>query len=103
LPPGLLRGLLGVEPAQLPLLHLLHLCRGAGGALPLLTGALHHDWPEVERGIAGLVAEVEGRGVRLLTGQMVTAVEQGSGGVCMITAEGRILRSKLLVICINPR
>ena len=79
MPPGLLRGLLGVEPAQLPLLHLLHLCRGAGGALPLLTGALHHDWPEVERGIAGLVAEVEGRGVRLLTGQMVTAVEQVLG------------------------
>ena len=65
-----------MEPAQLPLLHLLHLCRGAGGALPLLTSALHHGLPEVARGTEGLVAEVEGRGVRVLTGQRVTAVEQ---------------------------
>jgi len=99
---SLLRGLLGAELGQVSLLHLVHLCQGAGGAANLLASSLQLSSTELGKNMEDLLTRLQGQ-ARLLTRQKVVAVEQnGDEGVSVISQTGSIFHSRRLILCLPP-
>ena len=90
------------SPVQVSLLHLIHLCQGAGGAANLLTSSLQFSSDELGRNMQDLLKRLKGQ-ARLLTRQKVVAVEQnGEDGVSVISQNGSIFHSRRLLLCLPP-
>ena len=116
---ALLRGLLGAELGQVhflsnwlfnlnlktwqvSLLHLFHLCGGAGSAANLLASILWTSPEQLAANVKDLVSRLEGQ-ARLVTKEKVVAVEQnGEEGVSVISQSGSIFHSRRLVLCVPP-
>ena len=84
------------------LLHLVHLCKGAGSAANLLASILRTSPEQLAANVKDLVSRLEGQ-ARLVTKEKVVAVEQnGEEGVSVISQSGSIFHSRRLVLCIPP-
>ena len=84
------------------LLHLVHLCQGAGGAGNLLASSLQFSSAELGKNMKNLQTRLQGQ-ARLLTRQKVVAVEQnGEEGVSVISQTGSIFHSRRLLLCLPP-
>ena len=84
------------------ILHLAHLCQGAGGAANLFASSLHLSSAELGKNMEDLLTGLKGQ-ARLLTSQKVVAVEQnGDEGVSVISQTGSIFHSRRLVLCLPP-
>ena len=87
---------------QVSLLHLVHLCQGAGGASNLLASSLQFSSAELGKNMKDLQTRLQGQ-ARLLTRQKVVAVEQnGVEGVSVISQTGSIFHSRRLLLCLPP-
>ena len=93
---------LNLKTWQVSLLHLVHLCKGAGSAANLLASILQTSPEQLVANIKDLVSRLEGQ-ARLVTKEKVVAVEQnGEEGVSVISQSGSIFHSRRLVLCIPP-
>ena len=91
---------LNLKTWQVSLLHLVHLCKGAGSAANLLSSILQTSPEQLAANIKDLVSRLEGQ-ARLVTKEKVVAVEQnGEEGVSVISQSGSIFHSRRLVLCI---
>ena len=96
----------GVDPAQLNMLYFLTVARSAGGVRALFeAGEQSAQEFVVSGGAGGLVAGLSEKlqaEVDIQLGCPVSAVERGQGGACVLTAVGKIIQCRAVVVCIPP-